>query len=640
MDTSKSDLYNEAKDAYYNGEPIMSDLEFDELEIDLGLENQGYVGTHHQKSYTIKHPILMGSLSKIQVKFDENGVIDFNKYKQEILNYLKKSLLFGEEIWEFEITPKYDGCSFEAVINYDGTLISCSTRGDGEYGKDIKVWFETEWTRNYQPKMRNWIDRFKDNIDAYSFLKYFIIRGECLINKDTFMSKYSQDFTIPRSFVAGCLGQDWLGTPKQIEMREDLSWVCYDYREYFDNDVCFEIDYDDSFPGVISDFRNKFKLSDLDGLDHIYEDYEHYRNVLSPYTLDGFVVKPYVDFRLNDNTRPRQEDCVAVKFTPEIVKSTIQKIEWNVGKTGEFFPTGICEEVILGGKKVNRVSLHNYDWMLRNKCMCGSVVEISLAGDIIPSVISVMSTSEVMTLPDEEHYTVKDEKSGCVHLMKQMTEQEKRFYKFINSVKVLKPNGIGEKVAEMLFYVVGNGEYDNILELMTLDGLILVTNTLDDSKSSMNIIESLRKRGETLSLPDIVESCGFENCGPKNSLWLAKKISGVDVPDDGIPTSIIELWDFRSSHNLLDDVERYVKEFKIPYIKETKNKDVIPVILTGDTSNTQYPTKKQWLLAHPQYVETTSWKECKILFTNSLESNSSKMVKARKKNIPIKLYED
>ena len=63
----KLELYNKAKEAYYNGVEIMSDQEFDKLEKELGLENTSYVGTHHQKSYTIKHPYLMGSLSKVQI---------------------------------------------------------------------------------------------------------------------------------------------------------------------------------------------------------------------------------------------------------------------------------------------------------------------------------------------------------------------------------------------------------------------------------------------------------------------------------------------------------------------------------------------------------------------------------------------
>ena len=54
MEMTKEQLYNNAKEAYYNGQPIMSDIEFDELESELGLENKGYVGTRHNPSYTIK----------------------------------------------------------------------------------------------------------------------------------------------------------------------------------------------------------------------------------------------------------------------------------------------------------------------------------------------------------------------------------------------------------------------------------------------------------------------------------------------------------------------------------------------------------------------------------------------------------
>ena len=72
----KLKLYNEAKEAYYNGVEIMTDIEFDKLEKELGLENKSYVGTHHQKSYTIKHPYLMGSLSKVQIEKDNNDTVD------------------------------------------------------------------------------------------------------------------------------------------------------------------------------------------------------------------------------------------------------------------------------------------------------------------------------------------------------------------------------------------------------------------------------------------------------------------------------------------------------------------------------------------------------------------------------------
>ena len=49
-------------------------------------------------------------------------------------------------------------------------------------------------------------------------------------------------------------------------------------------------------------------------------------------------------------------------------------------------------------------------------------------------------------------------------------------------------------------------------------------------------------------------------------------------------------------------------------------------------------TKKEWLTKHPEYIETTKWNECKILFCNDLNSTSSKMKKAQKLGIEIKLY--
>ena len=153
----KVNLYNRCKELYYTGdkESPLTDIEFDELEKELGLENKGYIGTHHQKSYTVKHPFIMGSLSKIQVKFDKDNTIHFEEYIPQIKSYLNKSYGVNRDDWYFEITPKYDGCSFEAVIDRDLNLVSVSTRGDGEFGKDIKPWFEKEFENNIEPYLKD-----------------------------------------------------------------------------------------------------------------------------------------------------------------------------------------------------------------------------------------------------------------------------------------------------------------------------------------------------------------------------------------------------------------------------------------------------------------------------------------------------
>ena len=625
---TNQELYDKAKEAYYNGEEIMTDLEFDELEKELGLENQGYVGTHHQKSYTIPHPFIMGSLSKVQIKENDDHTIDWGGYQEKVLTYLRKSRGYMKHPdWGFESTPKYDGCSWELTVNKKGEMSFVSTRGDGEYGKDITVWFEPEWEKNFKEQVKDYFKSLDE--DSYFFLDKLVIRGECLVKRSVFDKKYSKEFTMPRSFVAGCLGQDWEGTGKQKEMREDLSWVCYDYREVYENGVIVEIDYTGkdrimsqrNLPGIKADNVITGTLLNIESLYHTYEEYR--RNC--EFALDGFVIKPLASFRLQDGSRARQQDCVAVKFLPEIADATLIDIEWNVGKTGEYYPTGILEPVILGGKSVNRVSLANYGKVINEGLGIGAKVKISLAGDIISFLYEVIERSDNFVIPEDSY--VDD-----VHLMKIMSEEDKMYIKFLNSVKVLKPDGIGESVAKKLFDIM---QVDNIVHMMLMTGLLKTK--LDDSKSSQNIINSLNERRKTLTLPELIQSMGYENCGEKNALWLAKKWSGLNPDTKGIPESIIELG--KNDDESMRVLNLSTNYLGIHLLEEEKSEGKIPVIMTGSPKECGFNTKADFLAKHPEYAETSKWGECKILFTDDLNSTSSKMEKAKKLGIEIKVYE-
>lgn len=631
----KFELYNKAKDAYYLGEEIMSDQEFDKLEKELGLENASYVGTHHQKSYTIKHPYLMGSLSKVQIVKNNQGIVDYTNFADAINTYLKKSKKCGDSVWWCDITPKFDGCSFEVVVDWKGNLISVSTRGDGEFGKDIKNWFIDEWYNKWIRQIEKYIYSLDE--DQHMFLEKLVIRGECLINQKTFDSKYSKDFTIPRSFVSGVINTDWENTPEQIERRKDLSWVCYDYREIYSNGVIVELDFMDegeNLPGEkpTHTYRN-VKHIDANNLKDIYKFFEDVRHNCG-YALDGFVIKPAEPFRLQDNSRERQEDCVAVKFLPEIVKAEIIDVEWNVGKTGEYFPTAILQEVILGGKKVNRVSLHNYDWMVKNKCGIGSKVDIVLSGDIIPNVLEVYGASSTFNIPTDAFIEDDTQIGGTMHLMKIMTISNMNHFNFINSVNTLKIDGIGEKVGEVLYNAIPE---DNIIKLMTDSNLQKIEDILGKSKSTSNIVNALKDRRNKLSLYDVVLSLCLPNCGEKNTEWFVKKISGLNPDSKGIPTVVKDLSEKDAILFMIE--EEYMKPFGISYIKEIAvSEDKIPVIMTGSPKACGFNTKADFLANHPEYVETSKWNECQILFTDDLDSDSSKMQKAKKLGITIKKY--
>lgn len=660
----KLELYEQAKEAYYNGQEIMSDSEFDKLESDLGLENKGYIGTHHSEEYTIKHPFLMGSLSKVQIKEDlkhefkcknnTNIHIDFSKFYTEVESYLKKSKNYGLPNYLYQVTPKYDGCSVEIVIDSKGNFESASTRGDGEYGKDIKIWMDNIWERDLRIKAFQLFKYGKISEDVVKL----VVRGECLVKKSIFDRKYKQEFTNPRSFVAGVLGQDWKNFKVQEERRKDLDLICYDYRFVKKDGSVEELDYmnpklfkDVKLPGVFPEFMIKDTLFfSPEILENYYNTFNDFRNNKTEYALDGFVFKPNPVFRLQELNRERQQDCVAVKFLPEIVSTVIEDIEWNVGKTGEYFPTAICKEVILGNKKVTRASLYNYSNLITNKICIGTEIDLSLAGDIIPFVYNVKNSKKTfnilkMKVPQDSYivYNGKDDSGKPVaHLMKDRTKEENELLMLISSANALKINGLGEKIVEKLFNEVKHE--DNILKYMTDENLNLIKTKLGDSKSTNNIIESLKNRRNTLTVYEIVLSLCFPNCGTKMSALVTNIICGKDVDTKGANKEVIE-WAKDEDSAQRYTLQKYFDMFGINPLevkKEDKEEDTkkIKVILTGDPSVcTNYATKKKWLEAHKQYEETTSWKEVEILFTNDLESNTSKMQKAKKMGIEIKKYE-
>jgi hypothetical protein len=84
------------------------------------------------------------------------------------------------------------------------------------------------------------------------------------------------------------------------------------------------------------------------------------------------------------------------------------------------------------------------------------------------------------------------------------------------------------------------------------------------------------------------------------------------------------------------------KEFDLVYVNEriveeiVSSEDKIPVILTGEPND--YVSKAEFIRLNPQYRVTGKWTEVQIVFTNSFESNTGKMKKAREKGIEIKLY--
>lgn len=636
---SKQKLLDKAKDAYYNtGEEILSDLEYDALEEELGLENENYVGSK-QGNYTIKHSLLMGSLSKVQVKDD-----DFEKYADEILTYTDKcNRLDGKTDYFIEATPKLDGCSFSAefgYVNKEITLLSVATRGNGNYGTDISHLFKP-----YIEKSASWKfyqDYIRERLIAID--SRFLIRGEVIISKNDFLTYCATDYSNPRAYVSGVLGRK-AGDISEDEMNlflKIIHFVCYDYRILYSNGDYNEIGWsgmiDDSYdlPGEKIDKNYVSFISNKNLKNSLGKTYDFYSNSRDGFSfpIDGVVFKPVVPNRLKNFDRIRPLDCVALKFKPMINKTKIVGISWAVKKTGEYFPTAILSPIKMpDGKTISKASLHNYNYVISNSVGIGSEVEISLAGDIIPFVYKVISTSNDITIPNDS-YSSEDGK----HLYKIFDEESYRRNKFLSSALALNINLIGQATAEKLYDNVM--PFENVLGFMDANSYEMINSKLGVCKSTTNIIESLEQFRKHISIQDIIKSFCFPMCGEKASEVCAKIISNVSYSTFGLPKISYE-WASDKESDSYKKVMFYIEKLNVPLLSDEKTDDKIPIIMTGNPAECcSYSTKAEWLKHHSQYKETASWKEVKILFTNDLDSKTSKMEKAKKLKIDIQKFYD
>lgn len=646
-------LLDIAKDYYYNtGNELIDDAMYDELESFIDLENKNYVGSKSSAkhaNYTVKHSFIMGSLAKIQIKEDKKtGIVDWDTYANEFKKYFDKST--GCKY--FETTPKLDGCSFSAEFDSDGDLISCATRGDGEYGSDISHWFNAQLKTKYWSKIKDCCVNLLDKNDT------LVIRGEVLVPSSAFKSNYANDFKNPRSYVAGKLGTKPSDLTESNLSGSNLHYVCYDYRIVDGETGTFtELSWMNPHDGTykllkpylngigelpeskycqVHPYNGNFTGEELQ---KIYDEYNSFRANESEYPLDGIVFKPEASARQYNDDRARPVDCVAMKFIPMINATEIVDIEWNVKKTGEYFPKAIINPVYMDGKEIRKASLHNYGYIMKHKCGIGSSVRISLAGDIIPFVYEIVHAAgtENINLPE-------DSKVNGVHLMKIFNDEyELQKNQFIASANALNINTIGPAAASNLWDSLHNDidNLCNIVLLMTDDNCELIYEKLGKSRSVDNIVKNLKEFRSHLTLEDLILSFCFKNCGHRASALCAKIITGQDYSTASMGAESYKWAENPNSKEYMQVVNtaELLGISLEPTEDDSADGDKIPVIMTGSPKEFGFNTKKDFLAAHPEYVETTSWSDCKILFTDDLSSTSGKMKKAAKAGIPVKLYE-
>ncbi|MCX6168816.1 MAG: NAD-dependent DNA ligase LigA [Ignavibacteriales bacterium] len=366
-------------------QPVISDYEFDQLLnelIKLEKENPQFitpdsptqrVGSDLTKEFkSIQHKIPMLSLSNT---YSETEVIDFDRRVRERLPKNEKI--------EYVCELKIDGLSV-SLRYINGKLNVAATRGDGTVGEDVT---------NNAKTIRSVPLVIKKPAELKLNLSEFEVRGEVFMELEAF-KKLNEErelngektFANPRNSSAGTLK---LQNPQLVAKRPLQIFVYYLFSEKEElksqsenlillKNLGFRIN------------KNYRVCKNIEEVLQFCNEWEGKRDEL-PYEIDGVVIKV--------NSRKQQKIlgtiaksprwAVAFKFKAKQANTKLNKITWQVGRTGTLTPVAELEPVFLAGSTISRATLHNIDEIKRKDIREGDWVVIEKGGDVIPKVVSV-----------------------------------------------------------------------------------------------------------------------------------------------------------------------------------------------------------------------------------------------------------
>lgn len=436
--------------------PVISDGQFDTLVDELRAIEQQFpdlitpdsptqrVGDAPAESFQkIEHPAPILSLDKATSR------------EELFAWHTRISKLLPEDAapLRYAVEPKFDGLT--VVLHYrDGQFVLGATRGDGQIGENITANLRT---LNTIPL------RIPVNPDGPLPPPYLVVRGEVLILLKDFdalnerlLEAGESPFANPRNAAAGALRQlDPTITAQRALRLYAYSIVTADGAIPTSQRETLAFLRDLGFP--LAD-----EITFADDLDTVagYCEQMTERRAALPYEADGLVIK-IDDLAVQTvlgvvGGRPR--GAVAYKFPAQEATTTLQGIEFSVGRTGVITPTALLEPVPIAGVTVGRASLHNFDFIVERDIRIGDRVLVKRAGDVIPYVegpiIDVRDGSEETIVPpsvcpscgDPIHHAEGEIAHYCINA----TCPAQRVQKLNYFTHMLDIEGLGERTAVQL----------------------------------------------------------------------------------------------------------------------------------------------------------------------------------------------
>jgi DNA ligase (NAD+) len=511
--------------------PEISDEAYDALieelqKLELSLEGKvskvtvSVGGASSEAFSKVKHKARQWSFDNV---FDET---ELGEWEARVARLLKDADI--KEKANFVCEHKIDG--LKLVIEYDkGVLVRTATRGDGEIGEDVTHTAKT---------IKSLPHTLKEPVSLLCVGEVWLAEKELeRINAEREASGEAL-FANPRNAAAGSLRQ----LDPEVARSRNLSLTVYDLdlldvrntKQAIPETQMEELALLKSL-GLPTDKNTKLCKTKKD-IQEFYDTWKEKRDSLV-HGIDGVVIKvnEVVFQKSLGYTAKAPRFGVAYKFPAVEATTVVEDIQLQVGRTGVITPVAHLRPVRIDGSTVSRATLHNEDNIARLDVRVGDTIILRKAGDIIPEIVSVITTlrpaktkvykfplkvsecggdGSIERIPGGAAYRCVSRDSGVLH--------RQRLYYFAGKT-AMNIDGVGPKIIDAF---LDNGLISTHADLFTLTAGDIKGLPGFKEKSAENIISAI-SAVRTVPLHRFLVGLSIDNVGEETARLLADRFGSV-----------------------------------------------------------------------------------------------------------------
>ena len=624
-ETRLNSMLRVANDMYYNKTSILSDSLYDILKEHIEREfpqNKVIqeIGAPVEKN-KVELPYFMASMDKIKPDTKELG--------------RWKSTYKGPYV----ISAKLDGIS--GMYSNEGDKPKLYTRGNGAVGQDVSYLIPY---LKLPPVTK----------------KSVVIRGEFIIKKSVFTSKYAADFANSRNFVGGVINAKSVAKSKY----EDIDFVGYEVikpslkpseqMKFLEENSVIPVR-NATKPDItnqeLSELLVSWRNAESDKESPIakQDDYE--------YEIDGIIV---ANDEVYERTEKNPKHAFAFKMvlSDQVAEAKVLDVIWTPSKDGYLKPRIRIEPIVIGGANIEYATAFNGAFVKDNKIGVGAVIQLVRSGDVIPHIMGVLTPASEAKMPPTDSYKWNSTNVDIMLIDAEDNEivKEKNIIGFFTGMDVA---GLSTGNVRRLM----KGGFDTVPKILKMSEKDFLSVEGFKQKMSAKIHGGIREKLEKVKLSKLMANTNMfgRGMGQRRIEVILKTHPDIIMSKESTAEKMEKV---KALEGFAEKTSRHFVEHIPKFLEFMKEADLMYKI-TADIEKAKEETKKPVDSSHPLFekkivmtgfrdkslieqiesvggsmASSVSKKTFALIYKDEDAADSDKAKKAREKDIPTFSKED